>query len=120
MTRIQLNARFIITVIQIHRSTAGNEQKCRVFNRSFSLCMEYFHRLFPFIELMTEKVCIFFVLNIRLVPSPQGLHGIQRLQFRFFNRISPFNGLTVFIFRYFFYRYIHHNGIANIVGVFFN
>ena len=76
MARIELDARFIIGIVEVERSLARDEEQCRVIDGPFDAVVEDFHRFFPFVELMLEEFLIFFRFDIRFIARPQRLHGV--------------------------------------------
>ena len=117
---VELQACFIVRIIQIEWSPARNEKECRIFDGPFGFGMEDFHRVFPFKELVLEKFLVFFRFDVRLIACPQGLHGVESPRFYvfFFRRI--FYDLAIGILGFFFYRVIHGDRIADVVGILFD
>ena len=79
--------------------------------------MEYFHRLFPFMELILEELVVFFLFDVGLILRPQRLHGVQRAAFDGLNLLSAFDFLAFIILRRFFMLEVHLDGITHIVAV---
>ena len=117
MARIELDARFIVGIVEVERSLARDEQERRVIDSPFDAVVENFHRFFPFIELVLEEFLIFFRFDVRFVACPQGLHGIQRPRFRVFFFRCVFDDLAIGILRFFLGREIHGNRVTDIVGI---
>ena len=117
MAAVQLQARFVIRIIQIKWGAARNEEQCRIFDGPFGFGMEDFHGVFPFVELVFEEILVFFRLDVRFIARPQRLHGIEGPRFDLFFFRCIFDSLAIGIFWFFLGYVIHGNRITDVIGI---
>ena len=67
---IQLQTRLKITVVEVVRGLAGNEQKGGIGDISFHIVVDDFLRVLPVIELCLVEFIVFFRCDVFLIPLP--------------------------------------------------
>ena len=117
MTGVKLHTRLVISMIQVERSLGRNVQQGGVLYAALCLVVEDLHRLLPLMELILDKLSIFFLANLVLALGPERLHGVEGFQLNLLDFLCALDDFALIVTRHFLCLKIHLNRVAHIVRI---
>ena len=117
MTRVELDARLIVRLIEIERCAGRDLEERRILHRALRLRVENLHRSFPLVELIAEEIVVLLGFDLRLRTRPERLHRVQRAQLRLLDLLRTLDDFALIVARHLLCRHVHADRIAHVVGV---